>query len=205
MKTHIALLAVIAALGCAGLTGCGIKQQVVRVDVPNVHVNPSSGPLIVVNPVKDDRSDAIVMQFPSAQRAKNVGGLLRNGSGIQVNLESATAATKARAIIIQALRGMGYRTTDDCASACPAMDVTLHRFSVQAPFQFWRAMSYSQHMLADISADVSIDQRGKRNEFSVSGHGSNVYQIVSQENWEIALNRAVKDFIRNFQSAMAAQ
>lgn len=65
-------------------------------------------------------------------------------------------------------------------------------------------MSYSQHMLADIAVHVALQNHGQTSTFDAKGHGSNVYQVVSQENWEIALDRAVKDFASNFQQEMAA-
>jgi hypothetical protein len=73
------------------------------------------------------------------------------------------------------------------------------------PFNFWRAVGWAQHMVADISVHVVAQHGSDTRSFDVSGHGSNVYQAVSRENWEVALDRAVKDFSNNFKQAMAAQ
>ena len=59
-------------------------------------------------------------------------------------------------------------------------------------------------MLADIAVHVTLQNQGSTSSFDTKGHGSNVYQIVSQENWEIALDRAVKDFASNFQQQMSS-
>jgi hypothetical protein len=60
-------------------------------------------------------------------------------------------------------------------------------------------------MVADISAHVVARNADRGRSFDVSGHGTNVYQVVSRENWEVALDRAVKDFNSNFKQAMAEQ
>lgn len=198
MIRMVTLCAVLALLA-----GCGVTKQVVRVDSPAHHINPESGSLIVVHPVQDERTDAIVMKFPAADRARNVGGVLRGGNGIEVNLADATAAYKVHALVVQALRGMGYRTVEKCNSQCAVMDVALTQFSVQMPFNFWRAASYSQHMVADLSAVVSVSDAGTKHAFTVVGHGSNIYQRAVPENWQVALDRAAADFSHNFQAAMS--
>lgn len=187
------------------LTGCGIKTQVVRVDVPDVHVNPEHGPVVVVGAVTDERPPSFLSQFPAADRSKNVGGVVRGGNGINVVLGSSTTTEKLRAIIIQALRSMGYRTASQCEASCTQLDVSLTDFSVKMPFNFWRAAGWAQQMVADVSAHVVARDAGHTKPFDVSGHGANVYQVVSRENWEAALDRAVKDFNSNFKQAMVEQ
>src|SRR6185437_11111881 len=50
-------------------------------------------------------------------------------------------------------------------------------------------------MLADVAVHMALQDKGRTSTFDATGHGSNVYQVVSQENWEIALDRAVKDLL----------
>lgn len=195
---------VICAIVLACLSGCGIKEQVVRVSVPDVRANPEQGSVIQVNPVRDDREASFLAQFPAVTHDKNVGGVVRGGGGINVVLDSTTTTLKTHSIIVQALRNMGYRTADYCGTSCPVITPTLNTFAVVMPFNFWRAATYSQHMLADIAVHVTLQEQGHTSTFEASGHGSNVYQVVSQENWETALDRAVKDFVSNFQQQMAS-
>ncbi len=122
-----------------------------------------------------------------------------------VNLESGTVADKTREILVQALRNMGYRTADACESSCTFVDASLTGFSVSLPFEFWRAAGWSQRMLADISINVTSRAEGQIRTFTAKGHGSNVYQVVSRENWEIALERAVGDVTANFKQSMSGQ
>ncbi|MGN6227729.1 MAG: hypothetical protein ACTHNM_09855 [Dyella sp.] len=196
---------IVCAIVLAFLNGCGIKEQVVRVSVPDVHANPEQGPVIQVNPVRDNRQASFLAQFPAATRDKNVGGVVRGGGGINVVLDSTTTTLKTHSIIVQALRNMGYRTADHCETSCPSITPRLNTFAVLMPFNFWRAATYSQHMLADIAVQITLQEQGHTYTFEASGHGSNVYQVVSQENWETALDRAVKDFDSNFQQQMASQ
>jgi hypothetical protein len=184
------------------MTGCGIREQVVRVSVPSVRANPQQGLSVEVGAVQDNRQPSFLAQFPAATRERNVGGVVRGGGGINVVLDSSTTTLKTRSIIVQALRNMGYRTVDHCQSSCPTVTASLDTFAVLLPFNLWRGLAWSQHMVADIAAQVSLQNQGRTSTFKVSGHGSNVYQVVSQENWERALDRAAKDFYANFQQQM---
>lgn len=77
----------------------------------------------------------------------------------------------------------------------PMVSIKLTKFAVIMPFDFWRAATYSQHMLADISTEISTKRKdGSIRQFQVSGHGENVYQRITPENWEIAINRAMSDY-----------
>jgi hypothetical protein len=195
---------IICGIVLACLSGCGVKEQVVRVSVPDVRANPQQGALVQVNPVQDDRPASFLAQFPAATHDKNVGGVVRGGNGINVVLDSSTTTLKVHSIIVQALRNMGYRTVASCEASCTIVTPALKTFAVTLPFNFWRAMSYSQHMLADIAVHVALQSHGQTSAFDATGHGSNVYQVVSQENWEITLDRAVKDFVSNFQQQMSS-
>lgn len=197
------LIIYLAALSL--LTGCGIKTQVVRVNVPDVHVNPEHGPVAVVGAVVDKRSSPLLSKIPAADRQKHVGGMFRGGNGINVALESSTTTEKVRAIIVQALRSMGYRTANECDVPCIRLDVSLTEFSVKMPFEFWRTVGWAQQMVADVSTEVVVQDAGQTRTFDVSGHGTNIYQVVSRENWEVALDRAVEDFSSNFKQAVAEQ
>lgn len=196
---------IICIVGLLLLTGCGLKTQVVRVDTPNVHVNSENGPLIQVDAVTDGRPSTFLSEFPAADRPRNVGGVVRAGNGINVVLESTTTTEKVQSIIIQALRSMGYRTVTQCQAACVQLSFVLNEFAVKMPFNFWRAAGWSQQMVADISVHVTAQRGDSTRSFNVSGHGSNIYQVVSRENWETALNRAATDFSTNLKQAIAAQ
>lgn len=193
-------------IACAlALAGCGIKKQIVHVEVPYALVNPSTGQEIVIQTVKDERSWIGLTDVPLPDRAKNVGGNLRHGNGFEVNLDSETAAHKTHAVIVQSLRHMGYRTVDRCSTDCPVLSVSLKKFMVTAPFSLGAAFTWTMRMKAYVAANISLDDGSRSRTFDVSGHGDNIYQVISEENWETALNRAMKDFSRNFQSAMASQ
>lgn len=193
---------IVCAIVLACMSGCGFKEQLVRVAVPDVGVNPQQGAPVQVNPVQDNRPASFLAQFPAESRDKNVGGVVRGGLRINVVLGSSTTTLKVHSIIVQALRNMGYRTVASCEPSCIVITPTLNAFAVTLPFDFWRSMSYSQHMLADVTASVAVQDHGRTTTFDVTGHGSNVYQRISKENWEIALDKATKNFIINFQQQM---
>jgi len=186
------------------LTGCGIRTEVVRVNVPDIRVNPEQGPVVVVAPVHDSRP----VYFPevaAADRAKNIAGVVRQGNGVLVSVESTTAADKTREIMVQALRNMGYRTADRCEASCTLLETSLTDFSVKMPANFFRMVSSTQQMLADISVQVVARRDGQTRTFTATGHGANIFQVPSRENWEIALERAVKSFTSSLQQSMSEQ
>lgn len=186
------------------LTGCGIRTEVVRVNVPDIRVNPEQGPVVVVAPVHDSRP----VYFPevaAADRAKNIAGVVRQGNGVLVSVESTTAADKTREIMIQALRNMGYRTADRCEASCTVLETSLTDFSVKMPANFFRMVSSTQQMLANISVQVVARRDGQTRTFTATGHGANIFQVPSRENWEIALERAVKSFTSSLQQSMSEQ
>lgn len=187
------------------LTGCGLRTEMVRVNAPDVRVNPDLGPTVAITAVRDNRSTELLSKIPAATRAANVGGLVRGSNGVNVSLESGTASEKTKELIIQALRSMGYRTTDSCEQPCTQLEASLSDFSVKMPFNLLRAASWTQQMVADISVDVTARTPDKTHTFTVKGHGTNIFQVASRENWEIALERAVKDFSDNFKQKMSQQ
>ena len=186
------------------LTGCGIRTEVVRVNVPDIRVNPEQGPVVVVAPVRDSRP-AYFPEVAAADRARNIAGVVRQGNGVLVSVESTTAADKTREIMIQALRNMGYRTADRCEASCTLLETSLTDFSVKMPANFFRMVSSTQQMLADISVQVVARRDGQTRTFTATGHGANIFQVPSRENWEIALERAVKSFTSSLQQSMSEQ
>lgn len=179
------------------VAGCGIKQQTVRLQMPELQVDQSSGRPIVVDKVVDARRPPENSQLSAPDLAKNVGGVWRGGNGIQVDLEDGTVASEVHELVVQSLRAVGYRVLPggEVRDDVPVVSIKLTRFAVNMPFDFWRAATYSQHMLADISTEMSVKRKdGSVRQLHVSGHGENVYQRVTPENWEIAANRAMSDY-----------
>lgn len=189
---------------CAVLAGCGVQRQAIRLDLPEARVNPTDGKPLVIASIADGRQSLFGNKLSSEEQATNVGGVFRGGNGIAVNLENETAASEMKKILTQAFRGMGYRviSTDAAQSAATTVAVTIEKFQVDMPFDFWRAATYSQHMLADIQTRVVVSDASGSKTINVSGHGQNVYQRVTTENWQVALNRAVSDYTNRLQTAM---
>lgn len=184
-------------------TGCSITPEMINVGVQDPKINPQEGRMIVVGPVEDARKSQLLSSFPDSTYHKSVGGVARAGNGSNVMLESTTVANKTKSIIIQALRQMGYKTVTKCNNTCPKLSTTLKTFIVKAPFNFWRALSFTQHMVADISVVINFKNHQHESQFTVSGHGENIYQVIDKDNWETAVNSAIKDFVENFKQTMA--
>jgi hypothetical protein len=197
---------VIPAVLLLVLTGCGLQHQGIRLEIPDARVNPIAGKPLAIVEVTDSRPPQAQASFSAAQRAHNVGGVFRGGGGIAVDLEDDTVANQTRAIATQAFRAMGYTVTDSGSTPADAVFVSLivTKFDVDMPFNLLRAATYSQKMYADISTHVTIQDGVNKSAFDVDGHGENVYEVVSQENWETALNRAVESYSHQLKARMAA-
>jgi hypothetical protein len=140
--------------------------------------------------------------FPEADKNYGIGAIRSGAVKINVVLsKSSTVAQKTHTIIVEALREMGFVTISHCplTTACAVLEPTVREFKTSI-----RAIPFAPRMLADISTSVQLTEPNKTSHFDVTGHGSNVYQVLSVANWEIALNRATKDFVANFKQAMIA-
>jgi hypothetical protein len=186
------------------LVGCGVQHQNVRLSVPSLQVNQPNGKPIVLTGVTDSRRAPDGSKLSGADLSRNVGGVWRAGGGIAVDLAAGTAADEATKIVTQSLRGMGYRVASaaDVPANAPRISVDVTQLNVTMPFNVFRAMTYSQKMIADIATSVTVTNGAGTQSFNVSGHGENIYQRVIPENWETALNRAVADYTKKLQEAM---
>lgn len=193
---------IVIALAMMALAGCGVQRQSIRLDMPDQHVNPPDGQPIVLSKITDSRPPAEGLR--DDKQVKNVGGVYRGGNGIAVDLDE-TVIDQTRQIVTQALRSMGYKVidNDDVTQNIPRVEVNITTFHVALPFNFFRAASYSQQMIADIKTDVTVTGPSGTRSFKVEGHGTNIYQRVISENWEIALNKAISDYTQHFKAAMS--
>lgn len=187
------------------LTGCGIDQQVVRVSAPAVSAATTRGPEVFVAEVNDQRPSESLSSYPKAIWPRSVGGFKLAGARLALVLEETTVTDKTREIIVSALRNMGYLVTTVCAAPCVQVYASVKSFTAFMPYNLLRSISFTQHMDAEIVVDVQLEKDGQSAKFSVSGKGSNIYQIVSRENWETAFERAVDDFTANFQQEMVSR
>lgn len=191
-------------VACAALllAGCGIKHQVIHPTLPTAHINPVDGRLIVIQSVTDSRMPPDGLALSSSDRPHNVGGVGRGGNGTAVDLDDGTVAGLGRKMVTQALRTMGYKVVSDAAADVPRVEIDITRFSVTMPFNLLRAISYSQQMVADITTNVSVRNGVAVQSFETTGHGTNVFQVMKPENWEVAINRAMEDYSKRFQEKM---
>jgi len=129
MKRMILALVVVVL----GLSGCGIRRQNVHVQVPSLRVNPESGPQIVLASVTDSRKPLAGANLNPNEQARNVGGVIRGGGGIAVNLDNQSVADQTRKIVIQALRGVGYKVIESGDPGIPRITVDITNFHVDMP------------------------------------------------------------------------
>lgn len=186
------------------LAACGVQHQNVRLSTPETRVNPAEGKPIVVAAVTDSRKTPDGATFAQGERTHNVGGVWRGGNGVAVDLGQDTVIEETREIVTQALRGMGYRVLAEGVASpdAPRVAINITQFDVDAPFNFWRAASYTQQMVADVGTDIEVKSGGSAQSFKATGHGTNIYQRVVPENWEAALNEAIAEYTKQFQSKM---
>lgn len=182
------------------LAGCGVRQTVVRPILPAASALNTAGKPMVIDVVTDARPPA-ALPMDADTRSRNVGAQGHAGSGFELQLADASVVDTMRQLVGIVFGNAGYRVATDAPDATH-VTVTITRFDVAAPFQFWRSVAWSPKMLAHVDAVVQTQSPSGRATYNVQGYGSNVFQRMSADNWEVALNRAIDDFARKLHAQL---
>ena len=210
MKTTFAALTLLVLTGCSTL-----RTQPAHLLLPTAdHV---SGDLktVVIDSVVDARdfsgipgstghrlAPSTAQQLGEQGRATAIYGMSR-GPYVTV-LDQGTVADKVRDLVTGVLQGKGYKvvSSDEASAASPHLRIKVTEFWSYLPFNFGRAMTYTQQMKAWITTDVTIQTRGTNREFSVSGYGANIVQRYSEENIQETYTAAMAEYARNLDSQL---
>ena len=184
------------------LAGCGIKHEDVRINIPNIRANPVIGPTAFISNVIDVRQ--MKPGLVGSDKAISIGGIIRDGNGTLINSERPVSEI-VHDLVANSLREMGYQVVDNPNGATSTIAVSVIQFDAQFPFSFWRAVGYANHMVSEVETGISVTNSSGKHDFIAKGRGANVFQIESSENWEIAIERGMKDYETDFRNKMPTQ
>lgn len=127
------------------------------------------------------------------------------GHGVFVTvLDQGTVADEVRDLVTGVLKDKGYKvvSNDQAPATSPHLKVKVTEFWSYLPFNFGRALTYTQQMKAWVATDVTVQTDGITREFSVSGYGANIIQRYSEENIQETYGTAMAEYSRNLDSKL---
>lgn len=215
MKYLVRGLAIAFAL--AVLSGCATSRSRLPLEVPSPgSAVVSGGKPVVIDAVRDARTFEADPDDPStpslkkgdnytldAEQRKQAIARKRGGFGHafgDILLESGNVETLTRELVVNALASRGYSVLP--ANAAPA-DAPHVSVDIR---QFWAWFTPGM-WTASIEARVEtllkiVGPKGDR-ELAVKGYGYNAIQIARDANWQLAYERAFKDYLKQFDHAAA--
>lgn len=207
-------LAVSALLG-----GCSMSRSYTRLTVPSPAPagTAGGGETIVIDQVQDQRefqSDPRDPSTPSlkggasyrldAQQRKSAIGRKRNrygmGAGDYLLKPGQTVESLTHNVIATTLRGMGYKVADGTAGDAPGAEhlrVTINKFWAWMTPYYWMAAIEAKLDTRLVFSGPSGDRT-----IEITGYGRNPMRRDRAANWQIAYDRAFRDYEKNLQKAM---
>lgn len=181
----------ILSLGAAAaaillLSGCGPVTTNVPVvfDVPKAGMVDAGKTAVSVPPAIDERD------------IRSVQVTLGRNTWVAQSAEKPDETM--RAAVQEALSRRGYATNID-ATGARRLNVRVKQFALGHEMGMW-AMTF--HANISCAIDYTID--GKTGTLTVRGVGKNVCQRISAANMELAMQRALADFLQNFDREISA-
>jgi hypothetical protein len=209
MKKYIILgLAIITALQ----SGCVVGRRTVALPVPELGSLAASKGEISVTSVVDARGfqnkpsdpstpsiDGDVTTLSADQKGMMIGRQ-RNGYGHamgDIALPAGQSVTERTKLLIEdALRHRGYAVTAN-GSATNTASVKID--------EFWAWFSpgmFTVSFEARVYCTVELKRAGESTPVVIKGYGANLGQVASDANWQLAYERAFKDFLTKFDAAL---
>ena len=194
------------------LSGCVVGTRNIDLAVPAYDSGQSASGTVYINTVTDNR---VFEQQPSNPSTPSVDGNLsstpkaklatligrqRNGFGKAMGdvalPKGMTVEDKVRELLTQALASRGYEVVDD-KNAPNQISVDIEKFWGWFTPGMW-AISFE----ANLQCNIDFAGPGAKRTFDVTGYGINKGQIASDENWQLAYQRAYENFLQNLDAVL---
>jgi hypothetical protein len=211
MRKWMALAAMLALSGCS-LTLKPVELSRAKQEL----VVPAAGKPIVIETITDAREFSklpdsstpridpdYLRQLGEAGRNRVIAGS-PHGPVMLVAAHDRTVMDETRDLLADALKQRGYRVVDaaDAPAGTPRMSVQVKEFWCYIPFNFGRALTWTQQMKAWVAADITItNQEGSRT-ISVKGYGAHIVQTGTERNIAQAYDLAMTDFDKDLGSKL---
>lgn len=208
MKMHVSL--VLALVLTAG--GCVTGTRTIQTTVPETTSAVDARGTVFLGDIADKRSfeeNASQADVPSVrgklsettpeQRAHLIGRQ-RNGFGKAMgDLELANNATVQQEI--RRLLEAGFAARGYAVSNTPNADVKVTT-GINKFWAWFRPGFWKIGFDTDIACDITVDGANGSRRLNVVGNGLNNGQIASDANWQLSLDRAYSDFLKNLNTAL---
>ncbi|WP_157971458.1 hypothetical protein [Dyella sp. C9] len=198
------------------LTGCGLKTRPVNLDIPAEGAVTSETRMIVIDDIVDARDfntlpessgsrleTGVIRQLGESGRARAIAGQ-PVGPLVSVVANDRTVRDEVRALITAAMNDRGYSVVanTDAPPGAPRLRVTIREFWCYMPFNFGRALTWTQQLKAWITTDISITTESGTRSISVSGYGANIIQVNSERNVAETYGFAMADYRKSLGSRL---
>lgn len=210
MRIWITLAAVLA------LSGCSLTLKPVELSRAKQDEVVSAGKPIVIVQINDARDFShlpdsgteridrdYAKQLGEAGRARVIAGS-PHGPVMLVAAHDRTVMDETRDVLVEALSERGYRVVNaaDAPAGAPRMSVQIREFWCYIPFNFGRALTWTQQMKAWVAADITITGSEGSRTISVKGYGAHIVQTGSDRNIAQAYDMAMADFEKDLGSKL---
>lgn len=217
MKRIISAVMALVALGLLG--GCATTRSYTTLTVPSpaATITTTTPKVIVIDGVQDAREFQVDPRDPSipslkpgkeyaldANQRKSAIGRKRNTYGMALGdymlKDGQTVESLTRDLVATTLRSLGYKVESTAGSAPDAehVSVTVNQFWAWFTPGFWtatiEAKLETQLRFTGPTGDKSVEARG---------YGRNQIQTRREANWQLAYDRAFKDYEKSLRQALS--
>jgi len=216
MKRIVAAGVALAVFGMLG--GCATTRGVTRLTVPEPAsvVTQSSAKVVVIDSVRDAREFQVDPRDPSipslkpgekyqldaAQRETAIGrkrDTFGKAMGDWVLEDGQTVDSITRELLATTLRSLGYQVANASTGNANAerVNVVINQFWAWFTPGFWTAT-----IEAKVKTQLQFSGPNGNKSIVVNGYGRNQVQTGREANWQLAYDRAFKDYEKNLREAM---
>lgn len=210
MRIWMALVAMLA------LSGCSLTLKPVALSRATQGQTVSMGKPIVIDEISDardfsklpDSSTARIdrdyaRQLGEAGRSRVIAGS-PYGPVMMVAAHDRTVMDETRDLLVRALSERGYHVVEaaDAPEGTPRISAQVKEFWCYTPFNFGRALTWTQQMKAWVAADITVTKPEGRRTISVQGYGAHIVQTGTERNIAQAYEIAASDFDKDLGSKL---
>jgi uncharacterized lipoprotein YajG len=189
------------------LAGCTTGTRIITLNPPEFSIEKSSSGEIYIASIEDKRVFEQKPRDPSTPSVKGdlssipqdklstLIGRQRNSFGAAMGdlalPQGSTVQSEIRKLVTKGLESRGYSVVDDI-NASNKITIDIDKFWAWfTPGMF--AVSFESNLQCKIDFKNATEEES----FAVTGYGINKGQVASNANWELAFDRAFRNFLEN--------
>lgn len=206
---------IVVALVVLGLTGCGLKTQVMRLDTPVQDRVIGTLKPVVIDSVVDARDFWTIPEGSEPRldpKVANQLGPQRLGraisgfphGGFVTLLDNRTVPDAVKDVVIASLHDRGYDvvSAEQAPADAPHLAIRVTEFWSYMPFSFGRSLTWTNQLKAWVATDISVKTPTLERQFAVGGHGAHIIQAYKIENIQQAYDLALAEYRTNLDAKL---